>query len=276
MRLRLGGPGQGATQGFPRRAASEIGQRNRSRGVFLAEASLWIDSVVSEGENCSISKEPPIAPGAAPVPLASETSTLSIKWNTTRLSLIGRLKSRDDQEAWREFDRLYGDLIVSYARRRGLGLADAEDLRQVVLMSLLTVMKSFEFQPGRGRFRSYLGRIVGNAVFRFRERPFRRSDVLELDEVLVRNLPCPEEHDALWEQEWVDHHLRRAMETVRRTFEPRSVEAFHQLLAGHGTAEVAEALETTTDAVHKMKQRIRQRLKELIAEQVLEEGEGIL
>jgi len=196
-------------------------------------------------------------------------------WTTTRPSLIGRLGDMDDHAAWREFDRRYGSLIVAYARRRGLDLADAEDLRQNVLISLSVTMRSFRLQPERGRFRSYLGRVVGNAVHRFRERPFRRSGVLELDERLLATLPDPGEPDEVWEREWRNHHLRLAMETVERTFDPTSVEMFRRLLAGEGTAHVAAELGTTTAAVYKAKQRIRRRLKEVIAEQLREEGEDV-
>jgi len=198
-----------------------------------------------------------------------------MKWNTTRPTLIGRLKNSDDHEAWREFDRLYGALIVGYARKRGLTLTDAEDLRQVILMSLCVAMRSFELRPELGKFRSYLGRVVGNAIHRYRERPFQRADVLELDEAMVRALPDPDEHDDIWEREWVDHHLRRAMESVQRTFDPRSVDAFQRLMAGQATAEVARALGLRPDAVHKLKQRIRKRLKDLIAHQMIEEGEDL-
>ncbi|HMB71054.1 MAG TPA: sigma-70 family RNA polymerase sigma factor [bacterium] len=198
-----------------------------------------------------------------------------MSWTTTRPSLIGRLKDSEDHDAWREFDRRYGSLIVAYARRRGLDLADAEDLRQNVMISLSVAMRSFELRAELGRFRSYLGRVVGNAVHRSRERPFRRPDVLELDERMLARVPDPREHDTVWEREWRNHHLRLAMETVERTFDPRSVEMFRRLLAGERTASVAEAMDTTTAAVHKAKQRIRARLKEIVAEQLREEGEEV-
>ena len=140
-------------------------------------------------------------------------------------------------------------------------------------MNLAVAMRSFRLQPERGKFRSYLGRVVGNAIHRYRERPFRRSDVLELDEDTLSSLPDVSDHDDMWEREWVSHHLRLAMSEVQRTFDPRSVEVFQRLLDGQKTADVAAALEMSPAAVHKAKQRIRDRLKELIAAQLLEEGE---
>ena len=64
------------------------------------------------------------------------------------------------------------------------------------------------------------------------------------------------------------------MQTVRATFDPKSVQMFDRLLAGDGVKRLASEFQTTTQAVHKVKQRIRDRLKELIADQVKEEDDG--
>ena len=67
------------------------------------------------------------------------------------------------------------------------------------------------------------------------------------------------------------HHYRLAMQTIRETYDSKSVSAFEALLEGATVDEAAERHEMSTQAVHKVKQRIRQRLKELIAVQVQEE-----
>jgi len=197
-----------------------------------------------------------------------------MSWTTTRPTLIGRLRSPDDHEAWRRFDATYGGLIVAYARRRGLDLADAEDVRQIVLMSLAKVMPRFRLQPERGRFRSYLGRVVGNAIQRYRTRPHRQREILELDGELLGSLAVTDgERDRDWEEEWVDHHLRVALRHVRESFDERSMVVFHRLLAGGRVADVAEDMGMSTAAVHKVKQRVRDRLKVLVAEQIEEEDD---
>jgi len=193
-------------------------------------------------------------------------------WTTTQPSLLHRLRDVSDQQAWQRFDERYGSLIVSYARRRGLDLLDAEDVRQIVLMSLVRALPSFEFQPERGRFRSYLGRAVGNAIERYRNRPFLRRELLVEDEQAWFAIPAPDTVDRTWEQEWQNHHLRRALETIRRTLDPRHVAVFERLLAGTSPAEVAEEEAMTAAAVHKIKQRVRDRLKRQIARQVAEES----
>lgn len=193
-------------------------------------------------------------------------------WMTTQPSLIGRLRSPDDHDAWRRFDATYGGLIVSYARRRGLSLADAEDVRQIVLLSLVKAMPGFTLQPERGRFRSYLGRVVGNAIQRHRTRPHRQREVLELDTTLLATLVDAEgRSDLVWEEEWASHHLRLALRRLRESFDPRSVAVFNRLLGGERVADVASAMGMSRAAVHKVKQRVRNRLKQLVAEQIDEE-----
>ena len=81
--------------------------------------------------------------------------------------------------------------------------------------------------------------------------------------------------DEMWEREWVRHHLRVAMQTIRSTYAPQSVEVFDRLLAGRSTRDVAREMEMSEEAVHKVKQRIRNRLQTLVATQLAEEDGSI-
>ncbi len=190
-------------------------------------------------------------------------------WQTTRPSLLERVRDPANDAAWAEFDLRYGELILRYCHRCGLQHSDAEDVRQIVLMSLASALRSFEYHPQRGRFRSYLGRVVRNAVTRHATRPDGRMPVLCIDETAADGADEPP--DERWEQEWIAHHLRRAMQTIRRTTDPGRVEIFDRLLAGASVAQVAREHGMTTDAVHKVKQRVRDHLKLLVAGQVDEE-----
>ena len=78
---------------------------------------------------------------------------------TTRPSLLARVRDLDDHHAWVEFESRYRDLILGYCRRRGLQRSDAEDVRQMVMLNLAQASsRNFEYQPQRsGRFRDYIG-----------------------------------------------------------------------------------------------------------------------
>ena len=191
----------------------------------------------------------------------------------TQPSLLSRVRDGSDQAAWREFDAKYRELLLRYCRARGLQQSDAEDVRQLVMMNLAKFLRSFDYSPEKGRFRSYLGRVVRNSISRYFSRPNPADRAL--DTAVMARVPDedPDEADDLWEQEWVSHHYRLAMRTIHDTFDSRSVAVFDRLVNGESVADVAETCEMSTQAVHKVKQRIRNRMQELIAAQVREEDQ---
>ena len=191
--------------------------------------------------------------------------------DATSPSLLSRVRNLADKAAWREFDAKYGDMIVRYGRRFGLQFADAEDIRQIVMVRLSRALPEFMYSRQRGKFRTFVGRIVRNEVFRFLGRPKLASRRVDSDGGESSTQLDDVEADRQWEREWADHHLRLAMGRLRQRHEPRHIEVFEQLLAGETVDRVAAELDMTTHAVQKIKQRIRDRMKELIAAQIREE-----
>jgi len=189
----------------------------------------------------------------------------------TQPSLLARVRDSADQAAWRAFEAKYRELILRYARRRGLQSADCEDVRQCVMMNLSKSLRNFEYQPSKGRFRDYLGRVVRNAVHAQFARPKATTGALDSHVLATVSAPDEAESDDAWEQEWMNHHYRLALATVRESFEPRSLEVFDRLLNGESVATVAQDSGLSEPAVHKVKQRIRDRMKDLIAAQIREE-----
>lgn len=189
--------------------------------------------------------------------------------------MLSRLRNPSDDAAWREFDGTYRELIVRYCRARRLQAADAEDVRQMVMLGLSKTLRTFDYDPARGRFRHYLCRTVRNAILQHQSRPNARANVIDMEDATLALLTEDRSDftDDLWEREWMDHHYRLAMRTIRATFELRSVEVFDRLLKGATVDACATEFELSTQAVHKVKQRIRDRMMELVKEQIREEDE---
>jgi RNA polymerase sigma factor (sigma-70 family) len=192
---------------------------------------------------------------------------------TTQPSLLSRVRDPSDHAAWSEFAARYRELILRYAYNRGANSTDADDVLQIVLMSLSKSLRGFDYRPSRGRFRSYLGSVVRNAVAQCLARPKQTTQALDSSVEAAVAAPDEAALDALWEEEWVNHHYRLAMEEIRRTFEPRSVEIFDKLLAGETVEALARDYALSEQAVHKIKQRIRDRMKDLVAAQIKEEDD---
>ena len=144
----------------------------------------------------------------------------------------------------------------------------------MVMLGLARAMPKFRYMPERGLFRSYLGQVVRRAVWHFRQRNCPNRGLVSLDSVEPAG-PDLERLDESWEREWVRHHLRRAMHSIRATQDPKGVEAFEQLVAGHSIREVAADYGMSEASLQKLKQRMRDRLKSLIQQQIQRENEII-
>lgn len=187
----------------------------------------------------------------------------------TQPSLLERVRDTADQAAWREFHERYGELFIRYCRRLGLTLADAEDVCQIALLNLSRTMPHFRYDPARGRFRDYLGRIVRHAAIRVRARHDSPSGRLFLSDGL--DVASTDSPDQMWEREWTDAHARRALQNLRETFDARSVAVFNRLLEGRPPSAITEEFGITPESLRKIKQRVREALTKRIAAQIRDE-----
>ncbi len=79
---------------------------------------------------------------------------------TTHTSLLVRLSEGVDPGAWKDFHDRYQELIKGFGRRYGLQAADCEDAAQEVLLALSRSMGDFNYDPAKGKFRSYLKTVA--------------------------------------------------------------------------------------------------------------------
>jgi RNA polymerase sigma-70 factor (ECF subfamily) len=192
---------------------------------------------------------------------------------STHVSLLAKLRNADDPSAYAEFDGRYRELAYLFARRTGLQAADADDVVQDVLAAVRSALRNFDYDPAKGRFRSWLKTAVLRAVHR-RRRPaadalLRAAD----DEQALAALCSDPELERVWESEWRRYHLRTAAARARFEFNARDYAAFEAVtVEGRSPAEVAAALGISADAVYQAKSRLLKRIRELVAEQVAEEG----
>jgi RNA polymerase sigma factor (sigma-70 family) len=178
----------------------------------------------------------------------------------TRPSLLLRIRDANDSDSWADFATIYGPVIRGYCRLRGLQEADADDVSQEVLAQVARSIDSFDYEPGRGRFRDWLGVLTRNKIVRFLEVKGRGVPGAGLDFSTVP-LSSPGE-DPEWLAEFHARVLEAALVRIRDDFEPGTWDAFERIWGGDRPApEVARALGMTIDAVYAAKSRVLRRLR---------------
>ncbi|MFI5460593.1 MAG: RNA polymerase sigma factor [Isosphaerales bacterium] len=179
----------------------------------------------------------------------------------TQPSLLLRIRDASDVESWQTFVSVYAPLIYRSCRRRGLQDADAADVGQEVLAQVARSIRDFEYQPGVGRFRDWLGAVVRNKVSRFLENEVRGVRGVLVDRS-VENLGASEA-DGEWVAEFHAHLLSAALDRIRDRFEPPTWRAFEGVwLDDRASSDVARDLALPIEAVYLAKSRVLKRLRD--------------
>jgi RNA polymerase sigma-70 factor (ECF subfamily) len=179
----------------------------------------------------------------------------------TSASLLERLRQPGEEAAWRRFVELYTPLLFSWARKAGLGDADAADLVQDVFALLVQKLPEFVYDRQKS-FRGWLRTVTLN---RWREKHRRQRPAGELggsaDEVAGPNSVA-----AFWEQDYRQHLVGRAMEMMQNEFQPATWKACWELVVAERPApEVAAELGLTVNAVYLAKSRVLRHLRRELA-----------
>lgn len=178
----------------------------------------------------------------------------------THASLLERLRSPGDAQAWRRWLDLYTPLIRGWLGRHGLQPADVDDVSQQILAVVVRDLPEFHHNGRPGAFRSWLRALTVN---RLREhwRAQRRADG---GEALLDQLADPaSDLSRQWDRDHDRHVLGRLCDLVAADFHPTTWQAF-RLVALDGVApdQAANQLGVTVNAVFIAKSRVLARLRQ--------------
>lgn len=184
----------------------------------------------------------------------------------TRLSLIVRLKDRDDQEAWGDFLEIYRPLVYRLAISKGLQDADAEDVVQQVFGAVARAVDRWQPDAARATFRTWLTTIARNAIINalVRRAPDRASGDTA-DHQLLAECAAESADSRLLVMESRREIFQWAARRVREEFEPQTWDAFWlTAVEGRDVAEVAQAMDKKPGAVYAARSRVMKRLKQIV------------
>lgn len=187
----------------------------------------------------------------------------------TRDSLLVRVRSADDREAWDQFASLYRPVIYRVARCRGLQDADAQDLAQRILISVAAAIGHYEKSPEGPPFRHWLRRIIRNAIANCLARqPHDRAAGGTTVQMLLAEQPgLDEASEGLVELEYRRELYLRAAELVRREVASDTWQAFElTVVDGRTSDDAAAELSKSVGAVYAAKSRVMRRLREAVRE----------
>lgn len=179
--------------------------------------------------------------------------------NTTRATLLLRIKNPRDTQAWAEFHDLYAPLLYRYARARGLSHEDAEDVRATCYETIVRQIRQFDYQKEKGGFKAWLRTFVSRRVvdlFRKHREPLANSH--ELGELPARDGAA----DDLWEEQWRQQHLCYCVEQVSKEVSEATFQAFQMLVRERlSVEEVCQRLGLNANQVYKAKARVLELVK---------------
>lgn len=183
--------------------------------------------------------------------------------SSTSVTLLERVRHREDQAAWDRFVSLYTPLLYRWTTRAGISQEDSVDLIQDVFVSLLAELPRFEYDSGRGSFRGWLKTITVNKC---RERQRKRALVTNAGSDVLPSLPTEDQWESFWDAEYREHLVRHALEIMRSQFETRHWQCcWETTVNGLSAAEVASRLGMSEAAVYVAKFRVLRRLRQELA-----------
>ncbi len=184
--------------------------------------------------------------------------------DTTRPSLLIRIRDPADAAAWRAFDEIYRPMLFRFGKANGLSDADAEDVTQHCLAAVSTRIASFEYDPSRGRFKGWLRTVVNNRVrnlWRGRHDQAAASGQLEAQPARQES---PEE---AFERLWMEEHLWHCLRCLEQELDAATYQAYvRYVIRQEPPEEICASLGLSRGNLHTIKWRVTRRVSEKMAE----------
>lgn len=186
----------------------------------------------------------------------------------TSKTLIDKLKD-GDLVSWDEFYERYHGIIVYVGHSKGLTDDECDDLVQEVMVRFFKRAKTFSFDPGIAKFRTYFSRIVsGKIVDIMRKRMNTVADISQQAEGCLGIQESPDvEIDRCILAQWRILILKQAKEILKSKVDTKTYEAF-ELYAEQqrDINKVCEVLDMSANQVYVAKNRCIKALNKILQE----------
>ncbi len=218
-------------------------------------------------------------------------------FGATRWSVVlaagGWRKSEGAKRAMGELTRIYWFALYAFARRKGAGAGQAEDLVQGFLVHLMEKDALAGVEPGKGKFRSFLMVSMKNFMANVRDGESAGKRGGGVKTVSIDGMDAEQRYamepvegmtpERLFERRWALTVLEEVLRRLKGEYQERGQEAVFEALesvlikgekAGYGElgARLGMNEGAVKTAAHRMRKRYRELLREEIAQTVSEPG----
>lgn len=187
--------------------------------------------------------------------------------DSTRSTLLVRLRDRGDTDAWETFHSLYRPLICGYAVSRGLGSAEAEDVAQQCSQVVMERIAEYEHL---GSFKAWLRAIAEHKIvdqIRRARRLVQGDTAFWGEQRSAVGARAPDSPEAMWDRQWERAHIMHCAERAKRSVNESTYEAFEAcVVRGMDPAAVASLLNITLAQVYVAKHRVLERIRTMLRE----------
>lgn len=183
----------------------------------------------------------------------------------TRLSLIVRLKSEQNEIAWRDFVGVYEGFLSQIARRQGVPERHVADVTQQILMAIVRSIEGWKDDGNAASFRRWLSTVSRNVVIRFMTQERRQPAAVGGSDLVALLQQVEEKPDELEIQRYQHELIVWAAEQVRLEFFETSWQAFWATVIEQKSVEqVAQDLNVSTGSIYMSRSRIMAKIRKII------------
>ena len=178
--------------------------------------------------------------------------------NSTSESLLIRLRSAQDNQAWSRFVELYTPLIFFWARKTGLQTQDASDLVQDVLSIVFQKLPTFQYDKTKS-FRGWLRIVTLN-----KHREHCRKNSLGLVDARQSELArVAESAESIWDLNYKQTLVAQAMELIKPDFRPATWAALREfVLSKEPAGKIAKRHDISVWTIYAAKARLLSKLRD--------------
>ena len=179
----------------------------------------------------------------------------------TDILLLEGIRNQEEDE-WSKFYDRYALVVYNFARKLGCSPEMAEDILQDSMMTLWRVLPRFQYNPKRGKFRSFLFKIAETKIRDTYRRNKRYKPISSNGEYLSSDKDCDREigtevMEYHWDHAFEENILSKAILVVQEKVQPTTFKSFLKVfIEKKEVKEVAKILNIPPNRVSQHKHTV--------------------